>query len=266
MKELELIKNYPWILNIIYTIIAIVIGSIIYGIVSNFITKKIEKNEAKLFDSKKSKTYLKMIRSILKYVFLVIMVLVILRVNGVNVTSMIAGVGIISIIIGFAIQDALKDIIKGLDIISDNYYQVGDVIKYLDITGKVTAIGIKTTKVEDIYTMNKVSISNRNIEKVEVVSHMINIDIPLPYEEKVEKIEKVLEEIIVDLKQIEDVENVEYRGINDFAESSINYHIKVFANPSKKPQVRRNALTCIMKGLEKHNISVPYNQLDIHNK
>jgi len=266
MNITELIKSYPWILNIVNTILVIIIGVFIYLLISNLITKRLESNEFKLFDNKKTKTYMRLIRSILKYVFIVIIFIAVLKVNGVNVTSMIAGVGVIGIILGFAIQDALKDIIKGFDIISDNYYQVGDVIKFEDIVGKVTAVGIKTTKLEDIYTMNKVSISNRNIEKVEIVSHMINIDVPLPYDLKVEKAEKVIKEIIEEIKQIKDIENVEYRGISSYEESSINYHIKVFSIPSKKPQLRRDTLTIIMKGLEKHNINIPFKQLDIHNK
>lgn len=266
MNFFELIKEYPWILNIIYSLITIIIGVIIYLCVNNFINKKIENNELKLFDNKKSKTYLRMIKNLIKYIFIIIVIIIVLRINGVNVTSMVAGVGIISIIIGFAIQDALKDIIKGLDIVSDNYYQVGDVIKYGTNTGKVLSVGIKTTKIEDIYTMNIVSISNRNIELVEVVSHMINIDVPFPYEVKVSKAESIISDLVEELKTIKGVEKVEYRGINEIGDSSINYQIKVFCPPVQKIQTRRDSLTLIMKGLEKHNISVPYNQLDIHTK
>ena len=111
--------------------------------------------------------------------------MIILNIYDVDVTSLATGVGVAGIIFGFAIQDALKDIIKGIDIISDSYYRVGDIIRTNGYTGKVLAIGIKTTRIEDIYEKNIVSISNRNIEKVEVLSHMINIDIPLPYELKV---------------------------------------------------------------------------------
>ena len=179
---------------------------------------------------------------------------------------MVAGVGIISIIIGFAIQDALKDIIKGMDIISDNYYQVGDVIKIGNTSGKVLAIGLKTTKIQDIYSMNIISISNRNIEQVEIVSNLINLDIPLPYETKIEKAEKAMEEAVEKLKKQKEIENAEYRGINDLADSSIKYQIKVYCDPTKKVQIRRDALKEILLTLKEHNISIPYNQLDIHTK
>ena len=172
----------------------------------------------------------------------------------------------IGIILGFAVQDALKDIIKGIDIIADNYYQVGDVIKYEDITGKVISIGLKTTKLEDVNTFNIVSISNRNIEKVEVVSNLINIDVPISYEVSLDKAEKVINDIVESIKKHEGVNKCEYRGVNDLADSSIKYQIKVYCNPVNKVQIRRDSLRYILVGLDKHHLSVPYNQIDVHQK
>ena len=216
--------------------------------------------------TKKKATYLKMLKSIIRYVLIVINVLVILKIFGINITSMLAGVGIIGIIIGFAIQDALKDIIKGIDIIADNYYHVGDVIKYGDITGKVLSIGLKTTKLEDVYTFNIVSISNRNIEKVEIVSNLINIDIPISYDVKLVDAEEAVKDIVETIKAHKKVINCEYRGVNDLADSSIKYQIKVYCNPIDKVQIRRDALRYVLVGLDKHHLSVPYNQIDVHQK
>jgi len=220
----------------------------------------------RFLSSKKGKTYFKMLRSIIRYIFIIITFLIVLRIFGINITSMLAGVGIIGIIIGFAIQDALKDIIKGFDIISDNYYQVGDVIKYGDIIGKVLTVGLKTTKVEDVNSFNIISISNRNIEQVEVVSNLINIDIPIPYEVSVEDAEVAIMDIVESIKENKDILNCEYRGINELAESSIKYQIKVYCNPILKVQIRRDSLRYIVMGLRKHKISIPYNQIDVHQK
>ena len=62
------------------------------------------------------------------------------------------------------------------------------------------------------------------------------------------------------------IENAEYRGINDLLDSSMLYQVKVYCDPLKKIQTRRDALVCIVKTLEVNNIKIPYNQLDIHNK
>lgn len=252
--------------NLIRSIVIIIVSIVIYNVIIFLITKISEKGTKKILNTKKGKTYIKLVKSIIRYIFIIITLLVLLQANGIDVSSMLAGVGIISVIIGFAVQDALKDIIKGFDIISDSYYQVGDVIKYGDIEGKVISIGIKTTKVEDVRSFNLISISNRNIEQVEVVSHLINIDVPMPYELKVEDAESVIMDIVSLVKSLNNVEECEYRGVNDLADSSVKYQIKVYCKPLDKMQVRRDSLRCVLLGLEKNNIAVPYNQLDIHQK
>ena len=252
------------ITKIIYTILTILISIIIYMLITKLFIKKLENK--KNINNKNTKTFIKLLKNIIRYIIIIIAILLLLEIYGYNVSRLFASVGIISIIIGFAIQDALKDIIKGIDIMTDNYYRVGDVIKYKDITGKVLSIGLKTTKIEDIYTLNIVSISNRNIELVEVVSNLINIDIPLPYDLEYSKAKKVLDNIVNKLKQDNNINDSEYRGVNDFADSSIKYQIKVYTDPIKKVQVRRDTLTTILTTLEENNIQIPFNQLDIHNK
>ena len=247
--------------SILNSIIVILISVVLYKTISNLMMKR-----SKDVSNNKRKTYIKMARSIIRYIFIIVTVLILLQINGIDVSSMLAGVGIASVIIGFAVQDVLKDIIKGIDIISDQYFHVGDVIKYKDIEGKVLVIGLKTTKIEDVRTFNIVSISNRNIEQVEVVSNLINIDIPIPYEVKVEDAEKAIGDVLERINQIESVEQSEYRGVNDLADSSIKYQIKVYCDPTLKVQTRRDALRCVLLGLADSNIQVPYNQIDVHQK
>ncbi len=266
MDIVKIIDDNPWILNIVYSIIAIIVAVICYLIISNYIIGKLENKKYKILSGKKSKTYIKLIRSVTRYLITIVVFFVILKINGVNISSMVAGVGVFGVIFGFAIQDALKDVIKGLDIIADSFYQVGDIIRTNNYTGKVLAIGIKTTKIEDVFEKNIVSISNRNIEKVEVLSHMININIPLPYELKVKEYESLINYIVSEIEKIEKVENVEYRGVNELAESCIKHQIKVYCQPIDKIQTRRDALTCIVRCLEEKNISVPYNKLDVFQK
>lgn len=255
-----------WVQRVFSSILTIIISLIIYLILTHTIIKKIEHGNSKLFSNKKTKTYIRLLRSVIRYLFIILTIFVLLQINGVNITSMIAGVGIFGIIFGFAIQDALKDIIKGFDIISDSYYQVGDVIKYKDVTGKVLSVGLKTTKVQDVYTLNIVSISNRNIDQVEVLSNLININIPIPFDLKVSHAEEVMNEIVNNLKTINNIDKAEYRGINDIGESSLLYQVKVYCDPINKVQIRRDALGCIIKTLENNNIKIPYKQIDIHSK
>lgn len=264
MNIKEFFINNDWLINIIYSVLTIVIAAILYKIIINIAEKTIEKN--KIFNSKKTKTYVRLAKSINRYIFIIIVLLIILNIYGVDITSMLAGIGIIGVIIGLAIQDFLKDIIRGTSILSDNYFSVGDVIKYKDIEGKVLVVGLKTTKMQELKTGNIYSIANRNIEEVAVLSKLIYVKVPLPYELKLKEQHKVMDDIVNIIKKDNLIENCENVGLTELADSRIEYLLKITLNPVNKLQVRRNTLEHIIEGLEKNNIEVPYNQIDIHQK
>ena len=188
----------------------------------------------------------------------ILTVLTILQIFGINVTSMLAGVGIASIVIGFALQDALKDIIRG--------FEIGDLIKYGDNLGQVLSVTLRTTKIQDINTMNIVSIANRNIDKVEVDQGYVYIPIPMPYELKVEQAEKVMHDIVKSLQKQEKITTAAYQGITAFDSSSLNYQVVITCDPMNRLQARRDALRVIYTTLENNKVHIPYNQLDLHAK
>ena len=266
MEEIKKIFENVHYEQIIHSVIILIVSIIIYKAISYILKKSEKQDRVKLFTSKKSKTYLKLTRSIIRYIFLVITILIILQVNGVDVTSVLAGVGILGAIFGLAIQDWLKDVIRGSTILSDNYFSVGDIVKYKEYEGKVLVIGLKTTKIQDIKTGHVISIANRNIEEVELISNLIYINVPMPYELAVEKAEECVTKIVDNIIKLENVNGCRYLGVNELADSSIKYLIEVNCSPAFKLQVRRNTLKEILAEMEKEGISVPYTQIDVHNK
>ena len=266
MNNLKIFFNNVWHIQIINSIIIIIVSIMLYKGIVFFLNKSEEKSKSKLFTSKKGKTYVKLMRSIIRYIFLIITVLVILQVNGINVSSVLAGVGILGAVFGLAIQDWLKDIIRGSSIISDDYFQVGDVVSYNGIEGKVLLIGLKTTKIQDMKTGNIISIANRKIEEIQVVSKLIYIRVPMPYDVSLKRAENAMESIVKLVKENENVEGCRYLGVTELADSSVQYLLEVTCNQQYKLQVRRDALKSVLMGLEKSGISVPYTQIDVHNK
>ena len=174
----------------------VIIGAIIYVISINLIKNFIKKNENNPKLDKRKKTYLKLFKNILKYVLLIIVSVIILQINGVNVSSIIASLGVITVIVGFALQDALKDIIMGINIVMNDYFSVGDVLKINNVEGKVIEIGLKFTRMKDINNGNIFVISNRNISEALNLSEQFDIDIPLPYEQSATKMEKAIDRMI----------------------------------------------------------------------
>ena len=115
---------------------------------------------------------------------LIIVSVIILQINGVNVSSIIASLGVITVIVGFA----LKDIIMGINIVMNDYFSVGDVLKINNVEGKVIEIGLKFTRMKDINNGNIFVISNRNISEALNLSEQLDIDMPLPPEETLRRL------------------------------------------------------------------------------
>ena len=81
---------------------------------------------------------------------------------GVNVTGLVAGLGIGGIAIGLAAKGIFDDLFSALSIIFDKPFQRGDQIRWDKTTGTVEEIGLKTTRVRAT-TGEEVVISNTNL-------------------------------------------------------------------------------------------------------
>ena len=265
MKVLDEIFSNTLFQRVLWSLVVVAFAFLLYRFIAKFLNSK-EKKSSKILSTKKNKTFMRMLKSVVGTAIGIVTALMVLQIFGVNVTSMLAGVGIASIVIGFAIQDALKDIIRGFDIVSDEYYEIGDVIKFGDNTGQVLSINLRSTKIKDINTDNVVSIANRNIDQVEIVSGSIYFNVPLPRELAVEKAEKILELAVSDIKKDKNVIDASCLGLNKISDSSFEYLIFLTCDPVLQLRTRRKALRVVIDTLESNKIAVPYDQLDVHSK
>lgn len=252
-----------------YGPILVIIGAVfIYKLINKLFDKASirGKNE---FEKKKRKTIISLFKNIIKYLIFIIACLIILNIYGVNTTSVLAGLGIAGVVIGLALQDALKDIIGGINIIMDNYYVVGDLVKINDFTGYVTHFGLKSTKIKS-FAGEVLVIANRNIDKVINLSQQnaeLYIRIPTAYECDHKKVEKVLNGVIDIIKEYDYVVDSKcyYAGIDELDSSSVNYMIVINCDNTKRYSLRREILTLVKDAYEKNDLKIPYNQLEVHN-
>ena len=207
-----------------------------------------------------------MLKSIIGAFIIIIIILIVLQLLGINVSSMLAGVGIASIIVGFALQDAMKDIFRGLEIVADDYYDIGDVIKFNDNFGQVLSINLRTTRIQDINTMNIVSIANSNIDKVEVSTGYIYLPVPFPLRIKPSAADEIMQEIVKSIQELPNVTSVINQGTSNITNSSLNYQLQITCDPMNQLQVRRDCLGVIADTFATHKILFPYNQIDVHGK
>ncbi len=250
-------------------ILTILIACLVYNIIKSVLYTIVDPKKHSGYDLKRRKTVVDLISNFVKIVTIIIIVLVVLNIFGIDTTSIIASLGVASAVIGLAFQDSLKDIIVGINIIMDNYFIVGDIVKYNDFTGEVISFGFKATKIRNV--KNEVlTVANRNITQIINLSKEkagVQIKIPVAYEEDVSKVEKVISTIIKEIEKSEYIEKktVEYLGLEDLNDSSVNFLIKYICERDKQWQTRRNALKIIKNELDKNGIKIPYQQIEVHN-
>ena len=260
---LEFIKNDKIYLPIVYVIIGIFMYSVITKMISSI--SMIDIRKSKGLDKRKN-TIIALIKSIIKYVIALIVIIMVLGVYGVNTTSLIASLGVATAIIGLAFQDTIKDFLAGVFLIFDNAYAVGDTVKINGFTGEVTALGLKTTKIR-AYTGEVMTLSNSSF--TEVINYNLNnskvlIKVPVSYDIKTEKLEKILNNIKNIIEEEKDVYSMDLLGIDEFCDSCINYAIMLECAPLAHYAIRRKLLGLIKKEFDKNNIVIPYNQIDVH--
>lgn len=247
------------------SLILMLIGTVFYKAIEGAINKILDRDKKHKRLDKKGKTMIKLFTNTAKYIIIIIVGVLILQIYGVNVNSLVAGLGLVSIIAGLAIQDPLKDIITGFNIITDDYYSLGDVINIDGIEGKVIQLGIRTTKILDTKKGDIYVFANRNISKVTKVSEELYLDVPLSYEDQIIKQEEVLNNACEKIKKIEHVTEAKYLGLNEFASSALIYKIKILCKPEFKFEVKRKANRIIKLELDQNKLIVPYTQITIHN-
>jgi small-conductance mechanosensitive channel len=124
-KVLDILLNR----KLIYTIIIIIVAVVLYLIFSSLINKLVKvKLKGVRIDERRHKTTLSLLKNLVKYFIAIIALLMIMDTYGIDTKSLIASLGVVSLVAGLALQDFLKDIIAGITIIFEDQYAVGDVV------------------------------------------------------------------------------------------------------------------------------------------
>jgi len=122
--------------------------------------------ERKVFDDAENHETLAsamtLIRLLVTMVVFAIAAIVTLDNLNVDVTGLIAGLGVGGIAIGLAAQGIFSDLFAALSIILDKPFRVGETIAFDETTGTVKKIGLKSTRIESVFG-EEIIISNTNL-------------------------------------------------------------------------------------------------------
>src|SRR5690606_16454336 len=106
----------------------------------------------------------------LRVVVFAFAVITVLGQLGINVTALVAGLGIAGIALGFAAQDTVKNFIAGVTILLDRPFRVGDNIELEDTFGTVDEITLRSTRVRTLN--NEIAIvPNAKVIEEKIINH-----------------------------------------------------------------------------------------------
>ena len=203
--------------------------------------------------------------SLIKYAAVIVLVFFILKTLGVDTTTILAGIGILGLIIGLGAQPLIADIIAGLFIVFEKVFDVGDIIVVDGFRGTVKEIGVRTTQIVDAGGNVKI-INNSDLKTVINMTNQLSLaicDIGIEYGESLERVEAVLKENLPAIKTaIPDIkEGPFYKGVAELGDSAVIMRFVAKCEEGAKYQVERDLNRQFKLLFDKNNINIPFQQI-----
>ena len=187
---------------LILAIISTVVGAFLIVAIFNLLISRIEKRG----DLQKGKlVHMRRFFQILIYTTAGFIILSLLEVN---ITGMVAGLGVGALVIGFGLKDIIENWVSGLLIMWGKTYAIGDVIRVGDLTGTVTDIALRTTKLKT-YDRNEIIIPNSVLMREKIINltggkqeAVASLNFAIDYTADAEKAKSIIADILKNHKSV----------------------------------------------------------------
>lgn len=225
-------------------------------------------------DSNLDEQLLPFFRRVLVITIAVIAGIIFLGRFGIEVSGLVASLGVGSLAIALAAQAALSDTISGFMIMLDRPFRIGDRIEIQDLNtwGDVVDIGLRSThmRTRDNRT---VIVPNSVIAKSLIVNHSypdsqyrIQIEIGVAYGAEIEHVRKTLIDAVSKAEGVLQDKKVEALFL-DFADSSLTFRVRWWIESYVDTRRMFDKVnTAMYNALNEANIEIPFPQRDIHFK
>ncbi|WP_152204990.1 mechanosensitive ion channel family protein [Marinobacter changyiensis] len=191
---------------------------------------------------------------------------------GFDVLSIIAGLGIVGIAVGFAAQSTLANFIAGITLLIERPFHIGDWVTINGQDGKVIKIALRTTWLrtrDNIFTM----IPNDSVASSDIVNYSaegvtrLNIPVGIAYKESVKAAREVLMPVLLGHPEVLQGAGMEPRVmLTSLGDSSMNLEVKVWITPDNldvQPRIMADILEQIKEVLDAAGIEIPFPHLQL---
>jgi small-conductance mechanosensitive channel len=259
------IKETPVTVMSILIFLILITGFIILGVTAR---KAINRKFLRRFKIDEGTTYT--LSRVTQYIIITIGALISFQFVGIDLSGLAVIFGLLSVGIGFGLQNVTSNFISGLIILFERPINVGDRVVVSDIEGDITEINIRSTMVR---TVNNISIIVPNSEFVskDVINYShgeptyrLDIDVGVSYKSDLDKVLKALKEVADGNENVMKKPESEVHLI-EFGESSWNMQLRAWIEDVKfYPKVRNELNQAIVRTFRKYDIEIPFPQRDLH--
>jgi len=210
----------------------------------------------------------KLINRIVSAVIYILAFLIILSHFGVQITPILAALGVGGLAIGLALQSTLSNFFAGLHIISDRPIRIGDFIEVEGISGFVEDISWRSTRIRtipgNVYIIPNSKLAESVIQNVNMPDKPMNIVVPcgVAYGSDLEKVEKT---VLETAKHIQETVPGAVKGFEplvrfkEFGDSNINFStILRVEKYSDKYRVTHEFIKALKKRFDKEKIEISW--------
>ena len=185
----------------------------------------------------------------LKVFVVIVGVLLTIQNMGVNVVSILAGLGLGGLALALAAQDTAANLFGSITIFLDQPFKVGDWIKIQDVEGTVEEIGFRSTRIRTFYNsviaipnsiVAKEKLDNMGVRQQRRIRHNFGLEYSTPPHKIEEFCEAIRYIIMQDEKVIKDTITVAFNGYLDSSLNIlVNFHLNVLETPEELSRQQR---------------------------
>ena len=211
-----------------------------------------------------------LLRNVISVVFAALGGASILSQFGVNVLSLVTGLGVVGIAVGFAAQDTLGNFIAGTTLLVERPFRIGDWVQVNEQVGKVREITLRNTRLvtrDNVYT----SIPNSAVASSEILNFSaggplrLKVELGIAYGESVEAARAVLVPVMQQNEKIMQ-RPIPIVRVDELADSSVNLQLIFWIAPSEiatEPGLRAAILEASKVALDEAGIEIPFPHLQL---
>lgn len=256
--ETEVIGSLT-LLDILKIILIFLVAALLSRVITSYLKL--------FFKDRLSKQPLSLLIKGVRYTIYIIAIMMTLPILGVNPSGILVAGGIAGIVIGFASQSVVSNLISGIFLISEKPIQIGDIIEVGGVTGEVTDIRILSTTIRTFdgtlvrvpnNTVFNSPITNYVYHRVRRFEFVIGIRYSDDGQRAIEVIKRVLDEHPLVLKNPAPLIFVEKLGDN-----SVNITVKPWAPREVWYDVKMELLWKLKVALEAEGIQIPFPQREV---